>query len=171
MKNKTLNKNIIANEVTVHKLASAALHSLDDQASELVLVVPTLENSGFIPPYSLGCTVIALSEVLCQRLLPLSHINRENMAEEMVIELIDSTSTSIVWLDRIQVLFEPSLQLDPLRLLMSLARIKPVVATWPGTCSETALSFSAPGKFDYQHYPASTLTNIPVIRFASMETK
>lgn len=161
----------VANEVTLQSLVAEAVKSLDDQASELVLVAPVSEEANFSSAVPDNCTYIALSETLCQRLLPLSHSNRETMVEDIVIDLVNTTSTPIVWLDRIQVLFEPTLHLDPLRLLISLARIKPVVATWPGAFSDTALSFSAPGKADYQHYPASELTTIPVIRFASMETK
>jgi hypothetical protein len=42
------------------------------------------------------------------------------------------------------VLFEPSLELDPLALLRQLARVTPVVAAWPGSTGASLLTYGVP---------------------------
>jgi hypothetical protein len=49
----------------------------------------------------------------------------------------------------IDILFEPSLELDPLALLRQLARVTPVVAAWPGSTGPSRLTYGVP---EHAHY-------------------
>ena len=79
--------------------------------------------------------------------------------------MLNGAVSDVVWLDRVQALFEPSLELDPLRQLQELARLKPIIAIWPGQVAEQCLTFSVPGRDDFQSYSANDLANVPIIHF------
>jgi hypothetical protein len=61
-------------------------------------------------------------------------INKRNFsAVEHLREIADKERTEDpLLLDNLEVLFEPSLQINPLDLIKRLAQSKPVVAVWPG---------------------------------------
>ncbi|GKJ38636.1 hypothetical protein NUKP24_47680 [Klebsiella variicola] len=109
--------------------------------------------------------MLELSEELCEHLLPLSRGDRSRRAPDILAKMLNCIASEVVWIDRIQVLFEPSLELDPLRQLQELARIKPIIAIWPGQLTEQFLTFSVPGRADYQSYTANELANLPIIHF------
>lgn len=67
-----------------------------------------------------------------------------------------------VLLDRTELLFEPSLRQDPLRLLQGLSRNRTVVAAWTGTLGAGALCYAAPGHPEHQRSPANGLLIVRV---------
>lgn len=143
--------------------ANKALLRMSVQSSALVLVInsPTqiIRSAREIE----GLTYLELSEQLCERLLPLSCNDRSRHVSDIIAQMLNGIASDVVWLDRIQVLFEPTLELDPLRQLQDLARLKPIVAIWPGQITERFLTFSVPGRDDYQSYSANDLANVPII--------
>lgn len=70
---------------------------------------------------------------LAQRLLELPVQQRPVRALEAIRGLLDELGSDVACLDNIELLFEPSLQLDPLGLLQSLSRQKTLVVAWPGS--------------------------------------
>ena len=54
----------------------------------------------------------------------------------------------------IEVLFWPTVMVDPLRLFRSLSRRAPVIVRWPGPVSgDRRAMFSEPGRLDYYAKP------------------
>ncbi|MDF1597030.1 MAG: hypothetical protein P1T08_13200 [Acidimicrobiia bacterium] len=51
------------------------------------------------------------------------------------------------------VLFWPTVMVDPLRLLRTLAAHQPVVAEWPGRIADGRATYSSPGRPDYYDNP------------------
>ncbi|MED5634000.1 BREX-3 system P-loop-containing protein BrxF [Enterobacter hormaechei] len=144
---------------------NSAILRLCDQASSLVLIVNSTEQAIEPSQHSEEITLLELSEKLCEHLLPLSRDDRSRKAPDILAKMLNCIVSEVVWVDRIQVLFEPSLELDPLRQLQELARIKPIIAIWPGQLTEQLLTFSVPGRADYQSYTANELANLPIIHF------
>lgn len=63
-------------------------------------------------------------------------------------------ANSPLLLDNLELLFEPSLQINPLDTIKRLAHIKPVVASWPGELREDRLIYadmSHPEHREYSH--------------------
>ncbi|MER9421656.1 BREX-3 system P-loop-containing protein BrxF [Mesorhizobium sp. M0317] len=58
----------------------------------------------------------------------------------------------LVLLDNIELLFDRSLQLNPLDLLKRQAHVRRVVAVWPGELSGGRLTYAAIGHPEYQDY-------------------
>ena len=59
----------------------------------------------------------------------------------------------------IDLLFEPTLELDPLRLLSDVSRIARLVVLWPGCYADDVLTYAAP---EHSHYRAWRRPGVPV---------
>jgi hypothetical protein len=59
----------------------------------------------------------------------------------------------VVLLDNIEILFDVSLMLDPLRLLQGLSRNKTVVAAWSGSVEGKHMVYATPDHAEYKRYP------------------
>ena len=57
-----------------------------------------------------------------------------------------------VFLDRYEMLFSPSYQLNVLRLFADIARVRPFYTQWPGYCRQSALIYAEPGDPEYRNY-------------------
>ena len=59
----------------------------------------------------------------------------------------------VVLLDNLEILFEPSLQVDPLTLLDGLSRSRTIVAAWNGAIVRSTLTYAERGHPEYRAYP------------------
>lgn len=74
-------------------------------------------------------------------------------AADRVGELIrDAGDIAIV--DDVEILFDPGLKLDPLKLLQDNARNRTIIAAWPGSISSDELTFAEPGHPEFRAYSA-----------------
>lgn len=110
-----------------------------------------------------GLLRVAVSSRLSEELLPLSNKRRANEVEELFNNLIANQTAGPLLLDRIQVLFEPSLQLDVLRCLKTASKYRPLIVNWPGDFDGKVLTFSRPGKPDYFNCSEAELNSVPVL--------
>ncbi|MDV5034976.1 MULTISPECIES: BREX-3 system P-loop-containing protein BrxF [Gammaproteobacteria] len=105
---------------------------------------------------------VNLSKELARKLVSLSIRERVRRLEAEVDKIANDCGSS-VWLTKLDLLFEPALDNDPMRLLKGIAKSKAVVAIWPGEITETSVVYSKPGKPDYKNYPLKELNDIQVI--------
>jgi hypothetical protein len=59
----------------------------------------------------------------------------------------------VVVLDNLEILFEPSLRVEPLSLLDAVSRSRTVVAAWSGSLTGTTLTYAESGYPEYRAYP------------------
>jgi hypothetical protein len=57
----------------------------------------------------------------------------------------------------IDLLFEPALRLDPLRLLLDIGRTVALIVTWPGQVNNDRLAYAVAGHNHYRTWPTSAL--------------
>lgn len=80
---------------------------------------------------------------------------------EVVSELRDlgdeHAKGDLLLLDNLELLFDPSLQLDPLDVLKRHAHARRVVAVWPGQLRDGRLSYAELGHPEYRDYGISGL--------------
>ena len=107
-----------------------------------------------------GWPVLNLSLELAAALLEFSERDRRLRSPAQLVGLINrhgGEESAPVLLDDIELLFEPSLALDPLRALQQSARRHLVVATWPGAIAGGMLTYATPGHPEHRTYPAADL--------------
>ena len=100
---------------------------------------------------------------LSRRMLEFTAHQRPLQVRPLLDQLVEAAGGSdIVLLDRIELLFQPDLQQDPLRLLQGLSRDRTVVAAWTGTLDGGTLHYAVPGHPEHRRYAAEGLLIVPV---------
>lgn len=98
-----------------------------------------------------GISIINANLVLSSALLELTAKQRSLQLPRTLNELSD-TSSDLIILDNIEILFDTALQQDPLRLLQGLSRNKIVLASWGGSTSSNRLFYAQSGHPEYRSY-------------------
>jgi len=119
----------------------------------LVLVGPTCtgkteclkEISGRINiPY------INLGLELSKKLIELSHKQQVLRVSGLTKELINDIKSDVVLIDNTEILFNPILKVDPIRLLMNCSRNKTIVVTVSGEQIDNHIIYAEPGHPEYK---------------------
>jgi predicted ATPase len=90
---------------------------------------------------------------LSRRMLDLTERQRALQLPRLLSEIVGAATTEVVLLDNVEVLFDVSLQQDPLRLLQGLSRNKTVVAAWSGSIDGEHMVYATPDHPEYRRYP------------------
>jgi hypothetical protein len=101
----------------------------------------------------LNLPIININLRLSERLLDFTRHQRALRLPSILRNIIEETNRDIILLDNAEILFDVSLQQDPLRLLQSLSRNKTIVATWNGKIEQNHLIYAEPGHVEYKRYP------------------
>ncbi len=89
---------------------------------------------------------------LSQRLLELPRSKRPRQVDRILNTLTDEPQSGLLILDNLEIIFDRSLQLDPLRLLKAASRKHTLVAAWSGTMQDGVLSYAEPDHPEYKSY-------------------
>lgn len=123
-----------------------------------------------VGPYQSGKTV-ALTEIrntssaayinvnleLARRLLDADERQRRMVAPRWLDELVADAGTDPVLLDNTEILFDRTLQIDPLRVLQKISTNHTLVVAWNGSIEQGQLTYAWPGHPDYRRYPCHDL--------------
>ena len=97
----------------------------------------------------LSWPVVSMEDVVCEPLLPLPVTERAGQVNELIDTALQAYVPGPALVADTDVLFEPSLQLDPLLLFKRASRLLPLVITWAGTFEHGRLSYAVP---EHAHY-------------------
>jgi hypothetical protein len=101
---------------------------------------------------------------LGRRLAGMPQRQRHLQTTTILRELVDQHATGdLLLLDNIELLFDRSLQLDPLELLKRHAHAKRVVAVWPGELRGGRLTYAEMGHPEYQDYGVAGLVPFEIL--------
>lgn len=104
--------------------------------------------------------VINLNLELARRMLELTERQRALHLSRLMGKIVNERPAELILLDNIEILFEPHLKQDPLRLLQNVSRNKTVVATWNGTITGNQLTYATPDHPEYRRYPVNEVLAI-----------
>lgn len=99
-----------------------------------------------------GYPYINLNLALSQKLLEYPSRVRPLRLPRTVEAILDGAAGDTVLLDNIEILFDPALHQDPLRLLQHISRTRTIVAAWSGRFDGRALIYAEPGHPEYRKY-------------------
>lgn len=101
----------------------------------------------------LQATPFNIGARLGYRLLATPVADRGFSTGELLREITDSArGDAPLLLDNLEVLFEPSLSINPLDLIKRLAHARRVVAVWPGEMRDDRLLYASIGHPEYRDY-------------------
>jgi hypothetical protein len=147
-----------------HRLTDQILQKADEVQGlyyRLVLVVCTGENGGsttfthLVEPANVS--VINVNLELSRQLLPLTTRQRPLRVASLLSDMVTAVDNEIVLLTHINLLFDPTLQQDPLRLLQNLSRRKTITALWEGQIQGQYLTYARPDHPEYRRYSTREL--------------
>jgi ABC-type hemin transport system ATPase subunit len=100
----------------------------------------------------LDVPIINVNLELSRRMLELTEQQRVIQLPRLMEDLIKKIKGDKVVLDNTELLFEPSLKQDSLRLLQKLSRNQTIIASWNGTIEDGYLVHAEPGHPEYRRY-------------------
>ena len=112
--------------------------------------------------------IIHVNRELAAALINLPLAKRPRKASEILDEMVSAVAAPFVVLDGLEILFEPSLEIDVVPLLQQLARSQVVFALWPGELSGSQLSYAQLGHVEYQSYRLTGTDDIEVIHYQNL---
>ena len=68
---------------------------------------------------------------------------------------ISNKARTLLVLDNLEILFDPDLKQDPLRLLQGISRNRSVLASWNGTYNSGKLLYAESGHPEYRSYDSA----------------
>jgi len=140
----------------VSQQLAKATKRLQGMYSRLILLVAP---SGFGKTQALrefceatGAPLVNVNLELSLRMLELTARQRTLRLPVLFSEMLHEHETDVVGLDNLEILFDRSLQQDPLRLLQNVSRNRTVVATWNGKAAGRKLTYAEIGHPEYRSY-------------------
>ena len=100
---------------------------------------------------------VALGLPLSRSLLDRSLRDRPMVLADHMSTLIAPHSEGGIAMDQIEILFDPALHTDPLRLLQMHARSRLIVASWPGQYDRNRLTYAGHGHPEYYSHAVNGL--------------
>lgn len=141
--------------------------SLEYAYSKLILLVGTKDSgkTRILQELQLqtGAPMINVNLELSRCLLDLTQRQRALRAAECMGNIVRECDNPLVLLDNLELLFDPALQLNPLKLLHGLARNQTLVAAWNGKIKDGNLVYAEPGHLEYQSYSSTDLIVVKII--------
>jgi len=138
-----------------------ALEQAEGLYHRLVLVVAPSGN-GKTPALQAvserkGFPLLNVNLELSRRLLDMPEKQRAFAVQDLLGEIVSQAEGHVVLLDNIEILFDASLKLDPLRLLQAVSRNTTLAVAWNGNVQNDALTYAGPGHPEFRRYPALEL--------------
>jgi hypothetical protein len=137
------------------------LSGIDDLYNRLVLLVghPDCGKSAILRSLAEAehVPVLNVGAELSRKLLDLTDRQRVLQLPRMLEEAAGKLPAHLSLLDNTELLFDPVLRQDPLRLLQGLSRGRTIVATWLGDFDGGVLTYAAPEHPEFRRYPAADI--------------
>ena len=99
-----------------------------------------------------GSRLINVNLELSRQLLDLSERQRALQLPRQLSDIVNAVPADLVLLDNIELLFDPLLKQDPLRLLQGISRNKTLVVAWNGSIIDEHIVYATPDHAEYKRY-------------------
>lgn len=110
-------------------------------------------------------STLNLGAGLSKELIHVSLGSRGSAAQVSLENMIRTSETPTVLCFGIDLLFEPSLQIDPLMAFRRASRIKKIIVFWPGTYQGSSLAYAETGHHHFRSWRMSAdWISSPILR-------
>jgi hypothetical protein len=86
--------------------------------------------------------------------------DRPKLVGQLIAALINDVHGERILITGLEILFDRSLAVDPIRLLSTCAKNKTLLVSWPGDKTSSGLSYAAPSHPEHRTYKASDLSDV-----------
>lgn len=110
-------------------------------------------------------SILNLGAGLSKELIHVSPVQRGYAAQDLFERMIREGESETILCYGIDLLFEPSLHIDPLMIFRRASRIKRVIVFWPGSFQESVLVYAETGHHHYRTWRISAdWASAPILR-------
>jgi len=106
------------------------------------------------------CEHLNMNGLLSEQLIGMPKQERTRLVAQLVANLINGAAGDVVLITSLEILFDRSLAVDPIRLLGTCAKNKTLLVCWPGDKTSSGLSYATPSHPEYRTYKASDLSDV-----------
>jgi len=103
----------------------------------------------------LAYPMLNVGAVLSKELIHVHTGQRGGVAQDLLERMIQTSESGTVLCYGIDLLFEPSLHIDPLMVFRRASRIRRIIFFWPGSFQESTLAYAETG---HNHYRTWRIT-------------
>ena len=121
--------------------------------SRLVFVPTSLQQD-------FDASAVNLNEALSEQLINLPKADRARSVAGLISNLVNQAETDEVFIAGLEVLFDRTLAIDPLKLLEACSKNKTLLVCWPGDRTDKGLSYALPSHPEYRNYKESDLGDV-----------
>lgn len=97
-------------------------------------------------------SLINVNLLLSEKIKELPQNRRPYKIAELLYEFIDAVETETICIDYYEMLFDPSLRVNPFDLFTNLSKSKTLIITWRGIIKDNYFIYAEPGHPEYIKY-------------------
>ena len=110
----------------------------------------------------MGIPLINLGLLLSRQLLSLTLRQRKLKVAHIIEGILDEQNVPRIGVDNTEIIFEPSLKVNPVGLLKNISRNRSIIWTWNGGLEGDRLTYAYSGHPEYQRVSVKEFTVIAV---------
>jgi len=114
--------------------------------------------------YQKGWVTISISNLLAQVLQEIPINKRSRQVPQLIASIVHANMPDPVICTDIDLLFDPSLRLDPLSILLNISKQTTLIVAWPGSYQEGILTYAVPEHAHYRTWRSSTICDYCVVK-------
>ncbi len=104
-----------------------------------------------------------INRQLSEQLINIPKQERARSVAQLLRQLVSAVPNDAICLTGLEILFDRSLAVNPMRLLGTCAINKTLLVCWPGDITSSGLSYATPSHPEYRTYKASDLSDVIVL--------
>lgn len=128
------------------------IEKLKDRYYRLMLLVNASREQLSELSNQFECPLINMNLVVSEQLKALPSKDWSRELSDIISNIISESKSDTLIFDHIELIFEPAMQRDPLKLLQYCSKNTTLIVHWPGELHDGCLTYAVPGHPEYRHY-------------------
>jgi len=93
---------------------------------------------------------VNISLELSKELIVIPKTKRSTRVRRCLAEILHKFNYDVLWIERMQLLFHPELEFDPIQFFQNVSRNKTIILSWDGEYKNNKLIYAKPGHQEYR---------------------
>ena len=93
---------------------------------------------------------VNISLELSKELMDIPKTKRSNRVRRCLAKILHKFNSDVLWIERMQILFHPELEFDPIQFFQNVSRNKTIILSWDGEYKNNKLIYAKPGHQEYR---------------------
>jgi hypothetical protein len=95
---------------------------------------------------------VNISLELSKGLMDIPKTKRSARVHKCLAKILHKFNSDVLWIERMQILFHPELEFNPIKFFQNVSRNKTIILSWDGEYKNNKLIYAKPGHQEYRVY-------------------